>query len=325
MRTLRLLAVAALAMLALAVVAGPMLAQAPAAPAPPTVVRVDIAGEWAVTTNEDQPHRAPGAELGDYTGLPINDAARQKADHWDASILSQPERQAQAHPVQYHMRGPGPNLRIIKLLNPVTQVHFAYTMAGHFGRADRLIYVDGRNHPSDYSEHTWDGFSTGEWDADGHFNVVTTHMKYGVINRNGVPASPLAVLREQFSRHGLYMVSLFLVDDPIYVEEPLARSQTWTWAPEQNLEIGAAFEPVDELGDRPLGWVPHWPLGTRPTEYGMMHNLPFAATRGGRESTYPEYMDKIKQLAAEDAVQKAADAAKAAAAEAAAAAPARRR
>jgi hypothetical protein len=314
MRTLRLFAVAALGIMAAAVVAGPMLAQAPAAPAAPTFVRVDIAGEWAVTTNEDQPHRAPGAELGDYTGLPINEAARQKAEHWDASVLSQPERQAQAHPVQYHMRGPGPNLRIIKILHPVTQAHLAYTMAGHFGRADRLIWVDGRNHPSDYSEHTWDGYSTGEWDADGHFNVVTTHMKYGVINRNGVPASPYGVLREYFSRHGLYMVSLFFVDDPIYVEEPMVRSQNWTWAPEQNMELGNAFESVDELGDRPLGWVPHWPLGTHQPEFGMMHDIPFAATLGGRESIYPEYMDKIKQLAAAEAAAKAAEAARAPAA-----------
>src|SRR5262245_61972434 len=235
MRGLKLIGVAAFVS-GLARVVVPLVAQAPAvAPDFSAPVRVDIAGEWAVTTNEDQPHRAPGAELGDYTGLPLNDAARQKAEAWDASVLSQPERQAQAHPVQYHMRGPGPNLRILKILNPVTQAHFAYTMAGHFGRADRVIYIDGRNHPSDYAEHTWDGYSTGSWDADGHFNVVTTHMKMGVINRNGSPASPYGVLEEHFSRHGLYMNSLFFVYDPIFLEEPMVRSQNWTWAPEQDI------------------------------------------------------------------------------------------
>src|SRR3990170_8597475 len=186
MRSPRLIGVAALGTLMAAVVVGPMLAQAPAAPA----VRVDISGEWAVTTNEDQPHRAPGAELGDYTGMPINAAARQKAEAWDASILSQPERQAQAHPVQYHMRGPGPNLRILKILDPVTQQQIAYTISGGFGRADRIVWLDGRNHPSDYSEHTWDGYSTGAWDQNGQFVITTTHMKYGVYQRNGVPSSP---------------------------------------------------------------------------------------------------------------------------------------
>ncbi|MGB7220269.1 MAG: hypothetical protein WBD07_15835 [Vicinamibacterales bacterium] len=313
MRTLRLMGVAALVALVATVAAGPMLAQAPAPPAD-GAVRVDLAGEWAVTTNEDQVHRGPGPELGDYTGLPMNAAARQKADAWDASVLAQPERRAQAHPVQYHMRGPGPNLRILKVLDPVTQTHVAYTIAGMYGRADRIIYLDGRNHPSDYAEHTWDGYSTGQWDANGHFNIVTTHMKYGVIQRNGSPASPYGILREHVSRHGLYLMSLFVLDDPIYLEEPLARSQTWTWDPAQNLEMGNVFEPFDELGFNRLGWVPFWPLGTRPTEFGETHNIPFEATRGGKESVYPEYVDKIKQLAAEEAAQKAEAARKAAAA-----------
>src|SRR5215510_2653372 len=103
--------------------------------AAPAFAQADIAGEWGRDNHEDQPHRAPGPELGDYTGLPLNDAARQKAEAWDATILSQPERQAQAHPAQYWMRGPGPALRILRILHPVTQAHFAYTIAGGFGRA----------------------------------------------------------------------------------------------------------------------------------------------------------------------------------------------
>ena len=59
--------------------------------------QVDIAGEWAARVQEDQPHRVPGAELGDYTGLPINAAARQKANVWDASILSAPEEVPKPH------------------------------------------------------------------------------------------------------------------------------------------------------------------------------------------------------------------------------------
>src|SRR3954468_19117333 len=112
-------------LLALAALVGrPTLAQGPAPAAP---VRTDIAGDWmafdlsagfanlVMVNNEDQPHRVPGPELGDYTGLPINAAGGQKADAWDATILSQPERQPQAHPAQYWMRGPGPNVRILKI------------------------------------------------------------------------------------------------------------------------------------------------------------------------------------------------------------------
>src|SRR5260221_13859221 len=83
--------------------------------------QVDLAGEWSARQQEDQPHRNPGPELGDYTGLPITAADRQKAESWDASILSQPERNTQPHPVQYSYRGGGgPNFRLAKLFAPVT-------------------------------------------------------------------------------------------------------------------------------------------------------------------------------------------------------------
>jgi hypothetical protein len=284
-------------------------AQGPAAN--PPIVRTDISGDWAVVVNEDQPHRAPGPELGDYTGLPINAADRQKAQAWDATILSQPERQSQAHPAQYWMRGPGPALRILRILDPVTQTLVAYTVAGGFGRADRVVWMDGRPHPSDYSEHTWDGFSTGVWD-NGQLVITTTHMKQGVIQRNGAATSPYGVMTEHLFRHGLYLTSFFSVNDPIFLEEPMVRTHNWMLNTNANMAFGNAFESVDELGDKPLGWVPAFPLGTLHEEFAQAHNLPYKATIGGKETTYPEFMDKIKQFAKEEADAKAkADAEKA--------------
>jgi len=96
--------------------------------------QVDLSGEWSARYHEDQEHRIPGPELGDYTGLPINDAARLKADSWDASILSLREHQAKPHPSTYSLRGPA-NIRITKAFDPVTQDTIAYELFGTFGRA----------------------------------------------------------------------------------------------------------------------------------------------------------------------------------------------
>src|SRR3982750_3041280 len=82
--------------------------------------QVPIAGEWAPQITEDQPHRLPGPELGDYAGLPINAAVRQKAEAWDASILALPARMTQPHPGMYSLRGPGPQMRITRRHDPVT-------------------------------------------------------------------------------------------------------------------------------------------------------------------------------------------------------------
>ena len=263
----------------------------------------DIAGEWGRWNHEDQPHRAPGADLGDYTGLPINDAARLKAESWDASVLSQPERQAQPHPAMYSMRGPQPNVRIEKVLDPYTAQLLAYKISGMFGRADRTIWMDGRPHPSPLAEHTWAGFSTGQW-VGGQLMVTTTHMKQGVIQRNGVAASAYTTMVEWFSRHGNMMKLFTWVDDPVYLEEPMIRTSDFQWNPNQNVGAAVQFDTVDELGDRPLGWVPHYPMGTQHRAFAAQHELPFEPTLSGKETLYPEYMEKIKKMPIEKSTDK---------------------
>jgi len=257
---------------------------------------VDISGDWAARGTEDQPHRGPGAELGDYTGLPINAAARQKANAWDASILSLPERMAQPHPGMYFMRGPGPNMRIIKRVDPVTLQLVAYSLEGVFGRDDRMIWMDGRPHPSPNAEHTWEGFSTGVVQGN-QLIITTTHMKWGVIQRNGVPASPNAVMTEHFIRHGDYLTLVHIVDDPVYLDEPFIRTSHWVETAGVNPDARWLFEVVEET-DVPRGWVPHYPLGLKQDSFAKRHGIPLEAAQGGKETIYPEYEQKLKQMLA---------------------------
>jgi len=78
MRTIRHAVVAAVFLL-VAVNAGPAWAL------------VDFSGEWAPRFWEDQPERVPGPELGNYLGVPINEAARMRGDTWDAAMQTLPE------------------------------------------------------------------------------------------------------------------------------------------------------------------------------------------------------------------------------------------
>ncbi len=272
--------------------------------ASPAFAQIDISGEWARDNHEDQPHRAPGAELGDYTGLPLNEIARQKARSWDASILSQPEQQAKPHPTQYSMRGPQPNIRITKIVDPESGALVAYTMAGYFGRADRVIWMDGRKHPSEFAEHTWGGFSTGEWVGNA-LKVTTTHMKTTFINRNGAPTSYRGTMVEYITRHGDMLSHISFVDDPVYFEEPMVRTNNFSIAVGQHVGTAIPFETVDELGDKPTGWVPSWPLGTRPDEFARHANLPYEVTQGGKASLYPEYQKVIQQAIKDQAAKSA--------------------
>src|SRR5215472_1782841 len=80
--------------------------------------QVDFAGNWAPLYHEDYPERIPGPELGDYMGIPINDAARLRADSYDADRISvTTEYECRPHGADYSMRGLA-NMRVDTIIDP---------------------------------------------------------------------------------------------------------------------------------------------------------------------------------------------------------------
>ena len=69
----------------------------------PASAQVNLSGVWnnLGILHEDWPDRLFGPELGDYAGLPVNDAVRLRADTWDASLITLPEYQCRVHPSDY--------------------------------------------------------------------------------------------------------------------------------------------------------------------------------------------------------------------------------
>ena len=261
----------------------------------PLFAQRDPSGEWAPRFHEDQPERIPGPEIGDYLGLPINDAARLRADSWKASLLTLPEHQCKPHPADYGPRGPA-NLRIWKEIDPATQDVIAYHTHISWQAPERTIWMDGRPHPPDYAAHTWQGFSTGKWEGD-MLTVTTTHLKIGWIRRNGLPRSDKAVLTEHWIRHENFLTLVSIVNDPVYLTEPFVRTTDWQADPDQHIDPYPC-EIVEEI-ERPIGEVPHFLPGTNPFlhEFADKMKIPFDAVRGGAETMYPEYQKKLKAAA----------------------------
>ena len=54
---------------------------------------------------------------------------------------------------------------------------------------------------------------------------------------------------------------------------------------------------VQEI-DRDSNEVPHYLPGTNPfsTEFAQRHQIPVEATRGGAETMYPDYMEKLRAM-----------------------------
>jgi cyclase len=269
----------------LVVVAGLLLSCAPA------YAQVDLSGNWNTRQHEDQPDRGPGVGLGDYAGIPITPAARQWAESWDASRLTNYEHQCRVHAVHYIYRGPL-NVRIWEEKDPKTQDVIAIKHYISTYEQTRTIWMDGRPHPPAWAPHTWMGFSTGRWEGD-RLVVETTHIKQGWHRRNGVPASDKTTLTEYYIRHGNYFTLVQVIKDPVFLSEPMIKTvhfevnlrelpaRNWLWPCQAVVEV-ATREATD---------VPHYLPGKNPYLESSRKEmkLTMAGAEGGVASIYPEW------------------------------------
>jgi hypothetical protein len=145
--------------------------------AAPCAAQITFVGEWAGRYHEDQPDRVPGEEPGDFSGLPINDAARMFGDAWDVARHSVLEHQCAPYTLPYMFFGPN-QFRIWEEKQPDTQELVAIRMYLGTYQQQRTIWMDGRPHPPEYAPHTFMGYSTGEWNGD-TLTIITTHIKAG--------------------------------------------------------------------------------------------------------------------------------------------------
>jgi hypothetical protein len=260
-----------------------------------TFAEFDLSGEWANRVHEDQPERGPGPEIGDFTGLPINAAARQRGMSWDASLLTVPEHQCGAHPANYGAMHS--NIRIWKEVEPQSQRLIAWHILHESYNRFRTVWMDGREHPSPDERHTWQGFSTGRW-AGNALEITTTHMKESRIRRNGIEHSDEAVLKEFLTRHGNYLTFVSILNDPHSLEEPYIHSRHFV------LDTNQVIRPYPCRGaveiDRPQGVVPHQLPNENPflETFQRNHGIPREAALGGAPTIYPEYRERLRKLIA---------------------------
>jgi cyclase len=279
-------------------IAGPLLVIITMAMGRPALAQIDLSGEWAGTFYEDLPHRG-GMQLGDYTGLPLNEAGWRKANSWDEAVVATHERQCIPHIATYALRGPAV-IRFVKVIEPESGRLLAYNLHGSYGRP-RTIWMDGRPHPSPLAPHTWTGFSTGRWDRN-TLVVSTTHIKMGWLQRNGTPTSDLTTMTENFIRHGDYLMVATVLTDPVFLAEPFMRTTNFALSLAANANAWGSCGPqqtVDELPGAKLGYVPHHLPDdvAHVQEFVTKNAVPPIGARGGRDTLYPEFAQTLQEVA----------------------------
>jgi hypothetical protein len=206
--------------------AGPATPPTPRAQAP-----IDLTGTWVSVVTEDWRWRMMTPPKGDYPSIPLNAEARKMADAWDPARDTSAGEQCRSYGAAAIMRVPG-RIRISWENDTTLRVD---TEAGTQTRR----FVFGRP-AQPAGEKTWQGSSVANWQfaggrrgggpaRDGSLRVVTSGMRAGYLQKNGVPYSENAVVTEYFNRTNepngdQWLVVTTVVQDPQYLTSRFARS-----------------------------------------------------------------------------------------------------
>ncbi|MES2606548.1 MAG: MBL fold metallo-hydrolase, partial [Pseudomonadota bacterium] len=185
----------------------------------------------------------------------------------------------------------------------VQRVVQAITLDGTFG-LDRVVWMDGREHPPATALHTFTGYSTGHWDGD-TLVVETTHMKAGWLRRNGTPTSERAKMTEFYQRFDEYLMVTTIIDDPVYLSEPFVRTTEYELNVRSEPVLGYPFTRNDgptfyrcfpsEETVAEKGYVPHNLPGENflLDEFAQKYGVSRWVLGAGAASMYPEFADSI--------------------------------
>jgi hypothetical protein len=202
----------------------PMFAQGPGGRGgpPPTAKQaapVDLTGYWVAVVVEDWKYRMLPANKGDYSGLPLNPAARKTADSWDPAKDPPPAADCRNYGAANLMRQPG-------RLHITWQDDRTLKLESDAGTQTRLLSFA----PSQNQGGGWQGVSLAAWDKPpGSLKIVTTQLRPGFLRSNGVPYSANTTLTEYFDRvefpdgHS-YLVVTTTVEDPVNLTAPYLTS-----------------------------------------------------------------------------------------------------
>ena len=110
-------------------------------------------------------------------------------------------------------------------------------MRNEFYGGERVIYLDGREHPAD-GKRSNQGHSIGHWDGDTLVVDTTLFADHRTpMPNSGIPSGPRKHVTEKLtlSGDGETVFVEFVVEDPDYLAAPLKGQYTWHYAPHLEL------------------------------------------------------------------------------------------
>ena len=196
---------------------------------PKAAAPVDLTGYWVTVVTEDWRYRMITPKKGDHPSVPLNAEGVKVADAWDPAKDEAAGEQCRAYGAAGVMRAPG-------RIHITWQDDTTLKVETEAGTQTRLLRFGGAQ-AADAGQPGWQGASAAEWEfaggrrggrgggQGGDLKVVTTRMRPGYLQKNGVPYGGNAVLTEYFARTvepngDSWLILTSIVDDPAYLNLP---------------------------------------------------------------------------------------------------------
>jgi hypothetical protein len=181
---------------------------------------------------------------GDHPSVPLNAAGNAAANAWDPAKDEAAGDTCKAYGAAGVMRLPG-------RLHITWQQDNTLKIDTEAGTQTRLLRFGGGSDAG--QDPGWQGRAMAQWEfaggrrgrgQGGDLKVVTTGMRPGYLQKNGVPYSANAVQTEYFSRTlepngDSWLILTAIVEDPQYLTGPFIRSTHYKRLPDTN----TAWEP----------------------------------------------------------------------------------
>jgi hypothetical protein len=257
-------------LLVLGVLVGTHAAQRQGAPpvTPPASAKasavIDLTGYWVSIVNEDWVWRMMTPAKGDYTSVPLNAEGKRVTNAWDPAKDQAEGNECKAYGAAGIMRMPE-RLHISWADDNTLQMEIDAGMQKRLFHFDGSKWRGGEPQLQGDSVATWEKqiqrrsngspFGGPEPGKGGNLHVITTHLRPGYIEKNGIPYSGDAVLNEHFrvidvNGAPAYLILTSVIEDPTYLTDSFALSSQFKREPD-----GSKWDPNP---CRPM-----WPLSLR--------------------------------------------------------------
>lgn len=195
---------------------------------PKDAAAVDLTGYWVSIVTEDWRFRMVTPPKGDYPDItPLNAAGKKIADAWDPAKDEAAGEQCKGY-------GAGNIMRIPERLHITWSNDTTLKMDTDAGMQTRLFRF-GKPGPATGAPD-WQGSSVANWEGPasgrgpgGSLKVITTKMRPGYLQKNGVPYSGNMTMTEYFDvvkepTGEQWLIVKTVIEDPQYLDRTLIRS-----------------------------------------------------------------------------------------------------